>query len=795
MFLLWLSLAFLAGILLSASIKLPTLVWLGCAGISLLLLLLIAFLRNRVSATNLRINGYLNKPALFIALVAAQALFLGAARYQAILPDLGEPHFIAFYTDRPGESRLRGTLVEPPDQRDNYALLTLRAVSIQPPGDRQAVEVDGLLLAKVAGLSPWRYGDRLLLTGELSTPPDGEDFSYREYLATQGIYAYMPKAQTSLIRHGMGRPLPAALFSLRERASKNIYRLWPEPEASLLAGILLGVESGIPADVEQAFQETGTAHIIAISGFNMTIVAGLLYAVFGRLLGRYKGAFIAALGILLYTLLVGAGASVVRAALMSGLTLFAFQVGRRQSGLLSLALVAAVMAAANPKVLWNVGYQLSFAATLGLVLYASPLENAFSAWTQRRLPGPTAEKITRPVSQYFLYTLAAMAVTLPIMLYHFGRLSLTALLANPAILPVQPAVMILGGLAVLVSLLSFPIGQLAAAITWPFVAYTIRAVEFFAAWRGGELVVNPPPLEWIIGFYVLLILATFAPTRFHQYSGVLKPALVLALLGVLTVLVWRNALAAPDGRLHLTLLDSSSQGASGEVLLICTPTGRNLLINGGPSASRLAESLGRRLPLGARRLDWLVAVNSDPGELDALPQLAQMVPPGQVFWAGPVGSTLASRELRAALTEEQISIIPAEPGQELDLGAGARMRVLAAGPRGAVFLVEWDRFRVLVPLGPNFEDLEGLDNGREIGRVTALLLADHGYAPANSSEWIANLQPEVVLLSVAAGDKQGRPSPETLQAVEGYNLLRTDRDGWIELTTDGDQLWVEVERH
>jgi competence protein ComEC len=99
-----------------------------------------------------------------------------------------------------------------------------------------------------------------------------------------------------------------------------------------------------------------------------------------------------------------------------------------------------------------------------------------------------------------------------------------------------------------------------------------------------------------------------------------------------------------------------------------------------------------------------------------------------------------------------------------------------------------------LPVGAGFEDLETLRDGRAVGPVSALLLADSGYAPANPPEWVANLNPQVVLLSVSARDGQGRPSAETLEAIQGYNLLRTDRDGWIHLSTDGEQLWVEVER-
>ncbi len=122
------------------------------------------------------------------------------------------------------------------------------------------------------------------------------------------------------------------------------------------------------------------------------------------------------------------------------------------------------------------------------------------------------------------------------------------------------------------------------------------------------------------------------------------------------------------------------------------------------------------------------------------------------------------------------------------------MQVVTVGKRGAVLLLEWENFRALLPVGMDFETLEILQNERSLVPVNALLLAESGYAPVNPPEWIDKLRPQVVLLSVAPDDRQGLPPPETLQAVGSYTLLRTDQNGWIQLSTDGEQLWVEVER-
>jgi beta-lactamase superfamily II metal-dependent hydrolase len=268
----------------------------------------------------------------------------------------------------------------------------------------------------------------------------------------------------------------------------------------------------------------------------------------------------------------------------------------------------------------------------------------------------------------------------------------------------------------------------------------------------------------------------------------------LAGLSILAVLSWRSALQAPDGFLHMTVLPVSGPASSGDAVLIQTPEGRYVLVDGGPRASLLSDGLGRRLPWGSRRLDWLVVAAPFEGQVGALPVTLARFPPRQVLWAGPERGSRPARALSQALTEAGIPVVEAQAGQQLDLGGGASLWVLAVGPRGAVLLLTWDRFRALLPAGIDFETLEALEYGRSIGPLSALLLAEGGYAPLSPPEWLANLRPRVVLLSVAAEDRQGLPSPETMAALEGYPVLRTDRQGWIEVITDGEGLWVEVGR-
>jgi competence protein ComEC len=799
--LLWLSLAFLAGIVLGGFLGWSLVTWLILAALCTLILLGRLFLK-RFTPDGIRLPFRIPIPSSPIPYsLMLLALCLGGFRYQLAQPDINEG-FIAWYNDREVNYLVEGILDKPPDVRDTYTNLKIRVDQIHPPGELPFTPVDGLLLARVAPGGDWHYGDRVLLEGSLETPPEDEDFSYRRYLERQGVYSYMPRAQVQLMLPDQGNSVLSWIFRLKGRALETVYQIYPDPEASLLAGILLGVESGIPESVQQAFRDTGTSHIIVISGFNITIIAGLLATVFGRLLGHGRkgarwGALFALIGIVIYTILVGGDAAVVRAAIMGGFTLLAMQVGRRQDGLNSLALVAALMALHNPHVLWDVGFQLSFAATLGLVMFAEPFTGTFVKLVSRRMPSETALRLSGPVGEYLLFTLAATLLTLPVILYHFHRLSLTSLIANPLILPAQPPVMILGGLAVILGMIYQPLGQVAAYLAWPFVVYTIRVVELLSHIPGGAITIGRVSLLTVALFYAALLVWVFAGPRIREWLSARKielPSRVwvfgIALLGVLTVVVWRAALSAPDGKLHMTVLDVGT----GDAILIQTPTGRNLLIDGGPSSSKLSDSLGRRLPLTGRKLDYLVVGATEDEQLAALSSTIERFLPANVLWSGPTAGSRAARQLRERLVEMQIPVANAQPGHILDLGEGATLEVLAVTRRGAVYLLEWGEFSALLPIGLDFETMEALQDDRHLTQVTALLLADSGYAPVNTPGWVARWNPTVALLSVGAGDWRGLPDPQTLEAVQNYNLLRTDRNGWIHLSTDGKQLWVEVER-
>jgi competence protein ComEC len=261
------ALVWLLGIGLGAQVFLSTIQWMTLAALVLTARLLFRHGRSAV---------------VFGALLV---LFCGAARFQSHL-QTPAANDVRWLNDTGQLARLTGTVIDYPDERDAYTGLRVRVEKVGQDGETPAAQ--GLVLVYAGRVTQWAYGDVVEAVGRLETPPEFPDFSYRDYLARQGVHSQMPLASVTRLESGHGNPVLQRVYAYRAHTQAVLRALVPEPEASLLASILLGIESGIPASLRQAYNTTGTAHIIAISGFNIAIIAGLLSRLFTRWLGARR---------------------------------------------------------------------------------------------------------------------------------------------------------------------------------------------------------------------------------------------------------------------------------------------------------------------------------------------------------------------------------------------------------------------------------------------------------------------------------------------------------------------------
>jgi len=434
--------------------------------------------------------GWPQKNKLILLGLGGIFLFLGMLRFTASTP-VADKNQISFYNEQ--EKTFVGVVAAEPDTRDNGVKLKIKGERLETENGWR--EIRGNILVNARLYPVFHYGDELEINCTLREPEPIEDFAYDKYLAKENIYSLCYWPETKLLATGRGNKIVAGILLAKEKLVATVNRILPEPQAAFLGGLLYGAKRGIPAELTEKFNITGTTHIVAISGYNITILAVLLLQITKNIgVGRKKSFWIALGGILFFVILTGAQASVVRAALMGSLVLSATQFGRISKITNALLLAAAAMLILNPKILaFDVGFQLSFAATIGLV-YLSPIFEKYF----EKIPSVFGAKETLTT------TMSAIVLTLPLILYNFGRISFIAPLANIFILPVIPLAMALGSVAVLGGLIYFPIGHALAWFAWLVLSYIIKAVELLAAipWASGEA----GKMHWIflIIFYLLI---------------------------------------------------------------------------------------------------------------------------------------------------------------------------------------------------------------------------------------------------------------------------------------------------
>lgn len=739
----------------------------------------------------------------------ALMLALGAGRLLLAVPRFDERSLATY--NGVGPVTLEGIVVGEPDERDAYTNLRVRAERLTLP-DGSTRPVTGLVLVRTDRYPQRHYGDRVQVVGALETPPVFQAFSYRDYLARQSIYSLVRRAQVTLLAERQGNLFWHSLYACKRYARTTIAAILPEPQAALLTGILLGVDTGIPSDLMDAFAATGTSHIIAISGFNISIIAGLfaglaerLFAPLGSTQGKRRAVWVAITGVVIYTLLVGASAAVVRAAIMGVLWLWGRYLGRATFAPASLAAAAIVMTALNPYTLWDVSFQLSFAATLGLALYTRPLERNFERALTRLTSAERARKVVGLLSEAFLVTLAATMTTTPIILYYFGRLSVVALLVNLLILPAQQGLMIWGGLATLVGMVVRPVGQAVGWIAWVFLTYTIEVVRLTARFPYASL---PVRMEgWMVWAYYALLggltwyLAQSPERRRAVCSGFTARLGWKALAGsggVLLVLAFGTWRTLPDGRLHVTFLD-----VGGDAIFIQTPSGRQVLIDGGPGATALLPHLGRRMPFWDRTLDLVVLTHPASERLGGLIAVLERYRVNMVVFRRVAVESAAYDRWLELVEAEGAAIYQGEAGLRLALDEGMEMVVLwpAAAPAGGdanddpiVARLTYREFAVLLPGDIGAEVARELVAEGVSLESTVLKTAQQGGCNATTAEFLEAVSPQVVVIGEGGEERFDQPCANVLERLGEVQVYRTDQDGAVEIITDGTQVWVATER-
>jgi competence protein ComEC len=709
-------------------------------------------------------------------LLAAAALLAGALVADLRLSALEHGHLPSL------EGRAitaRAVLLEPVRVRGG-ALATVRVRLVDGPAPGE-----GSVLRVRAAAHPGAWpgvGEIVAVSGRVA--PLGR---FDAYQGRRGVLAAIEASEFRATGENRSGPL-GVVDSVRRRAEAGLGRGLADPEAALLRGMVLGQDEQLGDDVRDDFKRSGLAHVLAVSGQNVMLLATLVLGA-GAILGiGLRARLILALALIaLYVPLTGAGPSIQRAGVMGAAGLVAALAGRPTHRWYALGLAAAVTLALNPLAAGEAGWQLSFAAVAALLALAPSLRE----WFARALPGPIADVAAM--------TVAATVGTAPLMALHFGQVSLAALPANLLAAPAIALIMWLGMLAA-------GAAQVAPALAAPFNELN-QPLLAFVDWVARTLADVPA---------AVLPVRVATPTAL----GIAYAALIAAALGLRRLIarlppptrrprIGFAAAAATAGAVAVLLTTASSAHEAPPVLAgdvvvsfldigqgdatLIQAGGTTVLVDTGPPGGPIVERLHEA---GVRRLDGLVLTHAQTDHEGMALEVLRAFPTRLVINGGAGWPTYVQRGLPAIDARD----VDAHAGQVIRFGA-VTMRILwppAPGPefrpdgdpndRAIVALVQSGDFDLFLPADAESNVTAGLP----LEPVEALKVAHHGSADDGLPALLERLQPEVAAIEVGKGNTYGHPTASTLAALRTVDhVVRTDRDGTVRLRVHDGAMTIE----
>ncbi len=773
-------------------------------------------------------------------MVLAAVLLLAALRVAAAddsLPPLAQ--------EDEQQVTLRGMISDDPEASAQSVKFTFSVEAIDRGGGMEPVEATVLAYAPppaalAAAREPpyFRYKDALLLEGQLQRPKRLADFDYPSYLASHGISGVVFARSSTVLEPGTATKggWRGWIFDLRRELSENIDDALPVPHSAVAKALLLGQREQLPDSLVQDFRDTGTSHVLAISGLHVGVLMVIAVGAAAAAIGRHRGAYLIAplLLIWIYVLMSGLPPSALRAAIMGTVYITALALGRPRSLLPALALSAAAMTAFEPRAIAQVSFQLSFAAMAGIAL-AIPHFGIFSPAIARmtsNLPfwtTPWLAPVLNWIATAFIVSIAATLATWPLVAFNFDRIPVFGIFVTILVLPALPFVLLGALAAAMAGLLHPAVGQFFGWMAWAPLSYLIEVVArapgytVSGAWVGGGLV-----WAWylVLGGILLRAGSGFRLPQMFPVPDLRKEdqestqssfwgqptgrslslAFLTPMLAVAAVFLWMQLFDGPDGKLQVYFFDVGQ----GDSTLIVTPKGRQILVDGGPDAESATRALADVMPESDRSLDMVALTHLDADHSRGLLRVLDHYSVAAVLVGVEDRNSSLYSQWRSQLDRGGPREIPVRAGHRIVLEPSLTLDVLNPpeipiggsdadqNNNSVVLRLVYDETSILLT-GDIAAEAEGylVRNSPELNS-TVLKVAHHGSRSSTTSTFLGTVDPALAVVSAGADNRYGHPHREVeerlLQTVGDDLLYRTDHHGTVELISDGESLWVRTER-
>ncbi len=660
-----------------------------------------------------------------------------------------------------------GTIIEDPKEQEYAVCYTVKVESV----NHDVSYANTYLLVKVKKEKEeqfYSYGNKISFTGtleEASGQRNEGGFNYKQYLKTKKIYGIVTtrKKQIQLEKESNVNVFLKMVNISTNQIKRQINKLLPQEEASLLQGLLIGNKEALEEEIQEAFRKSNLSHMLAVSGAHVSYVSmGISFLLAKSQIGKRKSKWITILLLLFFMLLTGKTSSVSRACYMAIYLLVASLCHKRVPILASICFSMLLLLVSNPYCIFDIGFQLSYGGTLGIIILYPVFKK------KRNMPKKGIEKIKDNI---FL-TLSANVILFPILLFHFNTISLTFLISNLLAAPIMGILVIFGFVLVFLSFFFFPLAKLGAIPLRFLLKVFLQIALFTSKLPCSQILLPTPKIHWILFYYCVFAIFLLKRKQKKKIEG--KKVLAICLILSIGVLAYRQI----PTTFQIHFIDVGQ----GDSTFIITPKKRTILIDGGGSED---FDVGEKILIpylldkGITNLQYVFISHLDSDHVKGIFRVLEKLKVENVILSKQIENSQNYEILQKIVKKKKLKVIFVKKGDEILLEPEIKLKILwpeeeqiqenALNNNSIVAKLEYRQFSFLLT-----GDIEQIAEEKLIEEykntnlleATLLKVAHHGSKTSSTQAFLEQVKPKLALLGVGKKNTFGHPSQIVLERLE-----------------------------
>lgn len=657
-----------------------------------------------------------------------------------------------------------------------------------------------LLYVKKSRKTKLKYGQQIKIIGFYDKTEGRRNYkgsNYQEYLKNKKIYGILNcEDELKIIKDNNINPISMLIYRVRYKLKNNVFDILDKDDAGLATGILLGDSSEIEDDIKEDFKNCSLSHMLAVSGAHLSyLILGLNLLLNDRIIGKRKKYVINIIAIIIFMLLTGMSLSVIRAGISTILSIVAVLIYRKSDSFETMAFALLCTIIDNPFTIFNMGLQLSYLGTVGIVLLNKYLVEFEKKHTE-------LSKIKVHLIENTYVTLSATLLIFPIILYYFNMISLNFLLANLLLGPILGVSIMLGFIVLSVSLISMPVAQILGRIWQLPLKFITKATAVIAKFPIANITVVTPRDMTVAAIYIIIaLLIVFTKSKKQIIIKKIIPIVISATL-VLNFAVDVNW----KGDLKIYFVDVGQ----GDSTYICTPKGTKILIDGGGSREPEKYDVGKKILLPyildrrVKKIDYIIVSHFDSDHCQGLEQVLQTIKVENIIIGKQASICKEFEKIMDICSRKKINVIKVKRGGKVEIDKSLYFEILhpsdkmlddGKGGLNANAIVAKMHYKpkngkkfTMLFTGDIEKDAEKelvKEYGKKL-KVDILKVAHHGSKTSSIEEFLKLAMPETALIGVGQRNTFGHPNEGVLQRLKEINakIYRTDLNGEITVTVD-----------